>query len=218
MAAAILLILGAASVLAGAGMGYVGVSSYRTASAAQALERLSATSLQRGPIGQKGYIEGALSKTNPELSHGLVLYYESELYGFRRRKNSDGHRTKEPIWKRVDRKLPALTVEQSDGPVQIFGEYSVTFQGRDPSIMTTETLEPGVTRRFEGLRAGQTVVAIGAIATSTNGPGLQIQRLASGDMESFRAGEQSGATFALIAAVFLLLAGFIMLGVGVSQL
>ncbi len=218
MAAAILLILGAASVLAGAGMGYVGVSSYRSASAAAALERLSAASLSEGQAGQQGYIEGVLSSSNPAESHGLVLFYESELYGFRRRSSSDGQRTKEPIWKRVNRRLPPLTVEQADGPVRIFGEYSVTFLGSDPSIMTTEGLEPGVTRRFEGLRAGQQVVAIGTVATGTNGPGLQARRLASGDMASFRSGEQSGATFALFASAALLLAGLIMLGVGVSQL
>jgi hypothetical protein len=137
-----------------------------------------------------------------------VLYTRSRLTGFR--KDDDGH--KRPRWETLDRRWPTLYLATVGGEVRVVGPYSVTFLGSDPIYVTDEELSVGVTERYEGLRQGQPVTAVGRIEEDFQGPYLRAERLASGDAATFLSGERGSATFGLVAAGVLLPVGLLLLG------
>lgn len=224
MAKVVLFGVAAVALVMAAVFGKIGFDTRRDAGRFAALERLRAADFAApGRLGVGGYLEGRLAADNPVLAHGLAFYYRSKLVSMRTTDSG-----KEPSWRALDRQLPPLILETGDdgvehgvergaaGRVGLFGDYAVTFRGSDPSPLSTERLEVGVTERFEGLPPGHPVVAVGTVARGPGGLGLDTERLASGTWADLVAGERSGATFASIAAAVLLGAAAVCLIVAIG--
>jgi hypothetical protein len=196
-------------VLVAAGfMGWIAVAEWQQQARLEALPALTAGDLEREPLGREGYIEGYLSDTNPEQAHGFVLYYRSL--------QTREARGDEPAsWRSIDSVLPPLVLDTPSGSVRVFGEYSVTFQGSDPTWVGVEARRPGETERFEGLPAGHPVTGVGAIAEDWQGRALEIRALGSGTIDDLRRGARSGGLFATLAAAVLGVVGLVLVGVGV---
>lgn len=215
------LILAAAGLLAlvlAAFAGWIGWTSRSAAARLRHLPELDSDSMVTLPPGSEGIAVGTLSARNPALYRDLVLYFHSRFDGWRKVRDSGptGGQRREPVWRSVSKALPPLLVETAEETLRVAGAYSVTFQGSDPSYLTTETLEAGVSERYEGLRAGATVTVVGAVAEDDEGRYLAAASLISGDRERARAGEDSAARFGLIAAAVLGLAALILLGLAIG--
>lgn len=195
----------------GSVFGWIGWSSRRRAAEVAGLRPLDVLTVTEGEIGTAGYVEGRLSERNPQQYRNLVLYYRSSLRGFR----SEGG-TKRPVWKSVDKALPPLWIETSEGEVRIFGDYSVTFQGSDPTLITTEELQPGFTQRYEGLPFYHLVTAVGHVDEDGGRRGLKAEALASGTFEDYESDERGSAVFGLVAGAVLGLVGLVLLVVGIT--
>ncbi len=118
-------------------------------------------------------------------------------------------------WTPVDSELPPLLLEVAGRTVPISEGYQLTLLGSDPVLMSNEEPTPGVSERWEGLRAGQPVVALGHIEEGPHrlfgGRYLETRRLISGTRAGTLTDERSSSLFGFAAAVFLTLAGLAIL-------
>lgn len=203
---ALLAFFGLVALFMGAVFSWIGWSSRQAATKAAALKSLTREMVEEGALGLVGYVEGRLSDRNDIRIRDLVLYTRSRLEGFQKK---DGRR--EPRWKQMDRVWPALWVEVAGGEVRAKGAYHLVFQGSDPVYLSSPELEVMVTERYEGLRVGQTVVAIGRVAEDSRGRFVEVETVASGSYEEYLGGERSSTLFGFIAGATLFLVGLILL-------
>lgn len=150
MAKLLLVGFGTLALSMGAVFGWIGWTGRARAEHAAELVILDASAVAEADLGIAGYVEGHLAERNPIRYDEMVLYFRSVLQGFSQRSGN-----RQPVWKPLDRNLPALWIETRDGEVRVFGDYSVTFQGQDPVLITTEDLEPGNSERYEGLASSR---------------------------------------------------------------
>ena len=201
---------GVVALVIGTVFGWIGWTSRQQAQRASSLEQIDGQSLGALGLGTGAMAVGTLSNKSYILFRDLVLYTRSRFVGYS--KTSDERR---PLWETLDQRWPTLFLETEHGEVRVVGPYSVTFLGSDPIYITDEELSVGVTERYEGLRQGQIVTAVGHIEEDSNGRFLRADQVASGNADTFLSGERSSATFGLVAAGVLLPVGFLLLGLAV---
>lgn len=206
----LILFAGLAAVL-GAVAGMIGWTSGREARRISALPRLSAADVEPAASGREGIVEGRISEANPTLTKGFVFQFRSRFAGWRQ--EDEGKRA---TWTSVDKELPPLVLDVDGHDVRISGNYAVTFRGSDPSWVSTETLQEGVSEKYEGLRHGAPVTVVGTVASGDGGTVFQAERLVSGDFDDFLSGEESATRFGLIAAGVLFAVAMVLVVVAVT--
>ena len=185
--------------------GWIGWSSRQEARRSLRLPSLEAQSLATLALGTDGYVAGRFSENSDIRMRDLVLFTRSRLEGF----ETDDGETK-PVWKTLERVWPTLWIDAGNDEMRIAGDYRVVFQGSDPTYFSTPELEEKVTERYEGLRSGQEVVALGKVAEDAKGRYLETEILASGTFEDYLKGERSSARFGLVAGSALLLVALVL--------
>lgn len=207
MPKALLIFFGGLALILGGTFTAIGWKSRKEVIRIAALPRLGHADLLRDDLDREGLLIGRLSRRNRLLKRDFVLYFKSRLVGMS--KDQAGNRR--PTWKLLDRQLPPLEIDIGGAVMPISEDYAVTFKGSDPTWISTEELEVGVTDKLEGLEAGQEVVVVGKAIAGDGGRTFVAERLVSGSYQEFVDGETSAAKLGLIAGGILLLIALVLL-------
>jgi len=182
-------LVGFGAVFLAAGV-WIGVFEARQASAdaerVEALTPVLAAGLDDREPGRETVVEGVVSPRNPARFRDFVAFVREEYQG----EDDDG----DDIWREDERETPALLIE-AGGVVQLANaDYVLSgalARWREEGMLRYEWGEG--TKRYEGLRAGQAVTAIGAVEPGPEGNLLRVQELFAGSRAEYIAGKRSDA-------------------------
>jgi hypothetical protein len=175
------------------------VSLYSSIRAANHVARLTPATLAglvASQPGQEALVEGQVSRENPlrSTSYGFVAYLRKE----REIENDEG--TPAPgSWSVRERVTPPLLLDVSGSLVQI--------ENDDYELVDAETIEeePGLDRysdtRYEGLKIGTPVVAVGVVVTSREVPRIDAEFIARGTQASYVARRRKGGLLVCVGSL-----------------
>jgi hypothetical protein len=171
---------------------WVGVFEARSARAdaalAESLAPVSARAIDNREPGQETLVEGALSLRNPARFRDFVAYRREEYRG----EEDDG----DDIWREDERVTPALLIEAA-GVVQLANDdYALD----GPLVLVDEDRPLRYaggqgSKRYYGLPAGRTVIAIGAVEPGPEGNLLRARVVFAGSRAEYIAARSSDAAW-----------------------
>lgn len=161
------------------------------------VERLQPSSFaafEDGAPGREVLIEGTLSPRSRTSPDGLIIYVRS-VAGV----DADGDR----IWVEAERVQPPLLIALSGGLAQVRDGYGLN--GGLPVVVEQDAL------RIEGLRAGDSVLAVGTLVQGQEGIELDADFVAVGTRQAYL---DENRTAALFFSIF----GWALIGAGAAML
>jgi hypothetical protein len=190
----IFLILGV--LLATAGAQQAGAEAER----AERLPPLTVAALEDSRPGREVLIEGRISDRNPTLFQRFVAYVREEYRG-----SDDQDREK---WEEDERRTPPLRIEVADGIVSLANSNYVLdtpphiWHESEPSRVWNGFTGEG-TKRYRGFQAGDIALAIGTLASGSEGLELRAERVYGGTRSSYIADRRQAAVWMpRIGAIF----------------
>lgn len=207
----LLLGIGLVFLAAGLAIGVWGTLDARAnAARAEGLAPRNAAAVDAAAVGTEVLVEAAVSPRNGAVFRDFVAYSADEFTGV----DDDG----DPEWDAYEQVTPRLLLE-AGGLIAVENEdyrlegAHATYQ--DPGPLTRGDLARPSTKRYEGLVAGGTVMAIGTIVAGPEGNELRAELIYAGTREAYIAGQRQTAIFLPIFGGIFALVGAIMTGFGV---
>jgi hypothetical protein len=171
---------------------WLGFSTRREATAVEQLPAFaSLTALrQANPSGQVG-LEGKISENNQIFTQRFVAYIREVYEGEECRRDDDGNRDCESVWRENGRETPPLWLDLSDGRVRVVNDdyhlqYPTTWQDQ-------ERLIDYQTQRYMGLEIGSPVFVKGQLTPNGETSDFQAEFVAGVDRAGYLAGQRQEA-------------------------
>lgn len=208
-----LFVLGGVFLIAGVGVGHFAAQSSRAA--AERAERLAprnVAQLARATPGDTLLVEGRVSERNPAQFRDFVAYVREEYRG----DDEDG----DAQWVQDEAVTPPLILELTDDSVLLDGGYSI--EAPRTVWQETQTLRWNGfsgegTKRYRGVRAGDTLMVIGVVARGAEMPQLRPEVVYGGTRDQYIAAQQSAAAFLPWLGAIFAIVGIVLGGIGVRM-
>ncbi|GAB4214496.1 MAG: hypothetical protein OHK0022_53110 [Roseiflexaceae bacterium] len=176
----------------GAGLAIFGTQQAQAAAdRAERLPPLSAAALDDGQPGREVLIEGRVSERNQALFQGMVAYVRQEYRGT----DDDG----DARWSEDERRTPPLWIDLPGGAVKLANDTyrleSPAQQWQEPGGTSWNGFTGEGTKRYQGVAAGDPVIAIGTLVDGQEGPELRAEFVHGGTRSSYIAAQRSEAAF-----------------------
>jgi hypothetical protein len=159
---------------------------------AEQLSPLTVAALEDSRPGREVLIEGRISERNPSLFRQFVAYVREEYRG-----SDDDDREK---WQEDERRTPPLLIEVADGTVSLANNnYALDNPPHVWHDSETSRVWNGFTgegtKRYRGFQAGDLALAIGTLASGSEGLELQAEQVYGGTRSSYIADRRQAAVW-----------------------
>lgn len=161
------------------------------------IERLQPASfavVEDGEPGRTYMVEGVVAARSRATAGGFVAYTRSVQTGQR-----------DDPWREVEEVLPELYVELPGGELRVVGDYRL-----GGALHAEERGD----ERLLGLRRGDAVLVVGALAEGREGPELEAELVAAGDRAAYLRDSRQASIFFRVFGWTLALGGGLLLAVG----